>query len=62
MTDMMDLLQRFHADEDGAGATEYIVLLICVACFVIGIVKVFGSTLSMKYQAADELVMKEVTF
>ena len=60
--DIKNLLIQFHQDEDGATSTEYIVLLILVACFVIGIVKVFGGTLSEKYQAADELIMKEVVF
>lgn len=60
--DIKNLLIQFHQDEDGATSTEYIVLLILIACFVIGIVKVFGGTLSEKYQAADELIMKEVVF
>lgn len=55
-------LATFHNDEDGATATEYIVLLILIACFVIAIVKTFGQTLSSKYSAADELVVKEVRF
>ncbi|QED27873.1 Flp family type IVb pilin [Microvenator marinus] len=57
-----NILETFHNNEDGATSTEYIVLLILIACFVIGIVKVFGNTLSEKYQAADELIMKEVRF
>jgi len=60
--DIKNLLIQLHQNEDGATSTEYIVLLILVACFVIGIVKVFGGTLSEKYQAADELIMKEVRF
>lgn len=55
-------IQDLHADEDGATATEYIILLILVACFVIGIVKAFGGTLSAKYASADQLIVKEVTF
>lgn len=59
---MQKLMVAFHQDESGATATEYIVLLVLVACFVIGIVKVFGNTLSEKYGWADQRVMKFVTF
>ena len=55
-------LNSFHRDERAATATEYIILLILVACFIIAIVKVFGRTASQKYRAADEVVKKEVTF
>lgn len=59
---MIDLLADFHRDESGATATEYIILLILIACFVIAIVKVYGQTASAKVRAADEIVKKEVTF
>ena len=55
-------LAAFHRDERAATATEYIILLILIACFVIAIVKVFGTTVSEKYRAADEVVSKEVSF
>jgi Flp pilus assembly pilin Flp len=55
-------LETFHNDESGATATEYIVLLVLIACFVIAVVKTFGQTLSSKYSAADELIVKEVRF
>jgi Flp pilus assembly pilin Flp len=58
----IDLFKDLHRDEDGATATEYVILLVLVACFVIAIVKVFGETLSRKLQAGTELVSKEVTF
>jgi Flp pilus assembly pilin Flp len=50
---IINTLAQFHTDEDGATATEYIILLILIACFVIGIVKVFGSTISQKYAEAQ---------
>ncbi|MEZ4458371.1 MAG: Flp family type IVb pilin [bacterium] len=62
LTSIFAALETFHNDEDGATATEYIVLLILIACFVIAIVKTFGQTLSSKYSAADELIVKEVRF
>lgn len=55
-------LARFHNNEDGATATEYVILLILVACFIIAIVKTFGETASRKYEAANEVVSKDVTF
>lgn len=59
---LMATLEIFHNDESGATATEYIVLLVLIACFVIAVVKTFGQTLSSKYSAADELIVKEVRF
>ena len=49
-------LLSLHNDESGATATEYIILLVLIACFVIGIVKTFGSTLSGKYGDAEKAV------
>ena len=57
-----NILQTFHTDESGATATEYLVLLVLVACFIIGVVKLFGATLSEKYGWADQRVAKFVTF
>lgn len=61
MTDLKNLLLAFHNDEDGAGATEYIILLILIAV-VIAIVKVFGSTISSKFAAANNSVTNDVNF
>lgn len=55
-------LVSFHEDEDAATATEYIILLILIACFVIAIVKLFGENVSSKYDDAADGVRKEVTF
>ena len=54
--------KQLHHDESGATATEYIVLLVLIACFVIAIVKTFGNTVSSKFAAADQLIVKEVRF
>ncbi len=62
MTNIHLLIQSFHKDEGGATATEYIILLILVACFVISAVKLYGQTVSEKYGWADERVAKFVTF
>lgn len=59
---MKDLLMQLHNDEDGATATEYIILLILIACFVIAIVKLFGSTVSSKFGDAQESVQTQVSF
>jgi len=57
-----DLLMRMHQEEDAAGATEYIILLILIACVVIGIVKVYGETVSEKYEDGKEKVRRDVTY
>jgi len=59
---IINTLAKFNADEDGATATEYIILLILVACFVIGIVKVFGGTVSEKYGDANDAIRDQLTF
>lgn len=62
MEALKNLLIAFHNDEDGATATEYIILLILIACFVIAIVKVFGQTASSKIDEANSAVKQKVTF
>lgn len=62
MNELKALLVALHNDEDGAGATEYIILLILIACVVIAIVKAFGATVSEKFAAANASVSGEVTF
>ncbi|MFU8803585.1 MAG: Flp family type IVb pilin [Bradymonadaceae bacterium] len=62
MNTLKNLLVAFHSDEDGATATEYIILLILIACFVIMIVKVFGNTVSSKFDAANTHVTDNVKF
>lgn len=58
----MNNLLALHNDEDGATSTEYIILLILIACFVIAIVKVFGATVSQKFDSANTAVEGEVVF
>jgi Flp pilus assembly pilin Flp len=62
METIKNLLIALHTDEDGAGATEYIILLILIACVVIVIVKAFGATVSQKFSEANSSVSTEVTF
>lgn len=59
---MRHLLNILHNDDRGATATEYVVLLILIACFIILVVKLFGFTLEEKYRWADQRVNKFVTF
>ena len=60
--DIKNMMLALHNDEDGATATEYIILLILVACFVIAIVKLFGGTVSTKFTEANASVSTEVKF
>ena len=62
MNDFKNILIALHNDEDGAGATEYIILLILIACVVIAIVKLFGSTISQKFEKANASVDGELVF
>lgn len=55
------LSHLFH-DESGTTATEYICILITIACFVISIVKVFGMTLEHKYADANNAIARLVVF
>lgn len=57
-----DIFAQLHADESGATATEYVILLVLIACFVIAVVKTFGGTLSSKFDAANKGVMDGVNF
>lgn len=59
---IIETLAAFNNDEDGATATEYIILLILIACFVIAAVKVFGNTVSGKFNDANESIKNLVTF
>ena len=60
--DIKNMMLALHNDEDGATATEYIILLILVACFVIAIVKLFGNTVSEKFDNANTSVSTQVKF
>lgn len=62
MENFKELLIAFHEDEDGATATEYIILLILIAVLVIAIVKTFGKTIEQKFTDANDEVENEVTF
>ena len=62
MQTLKNLLVTLHSDEDGAGATEYIILLILIACVVIAMVKVFGETISTKFSESSAKVTKDVVW
>lgn len=46
----------------GATVTEYLVVLLLVACVLIAVVRVYGTTVEAKARWADERVHKYVTF
>jgi Flp pilus assembly pilin Flp len=49
------LLDRF-SDENGAVATEYVLLLIFIAVVIAGAVTIFGVSLANKYQDACDTI------
>lgn len=55
-------IASLHEDESGATATEYIILLVLVACFCIAVVKLFGQTVSSKFGESQDAVAKLVSF
>ncbi len=56
MDTLTQLLVSLHNDEDGATATEYVVLLVLVACFVIAVIAAFGDQINNLFgQAEDEV-------
>jgi Flp pilus assembly pilin Flp len=55
-------VQLLHGNVGGVTVTEYIILLVLIACTSLTVVKKFGGTVSKKYQDGNELVSKEVTF
>ena len=54
-------LMQFHENEDGATATEYIILLILIACIIITMVAAFGSVLKDKFEKAKTQIQTKVT-
>ena len=60
--DLKNLLIAFHNDEDGATATEYIILLILIACVIIFMVRTFGSVVYQKFNDAQAKVSSDVKF
>lgn len=58
MDTLKTLLIALHEDEDGATATEYVVLLVLVACFVIATVALFGEEVNNLFGDAQEEVSK----
>ncbi|MEZ4460584.1 MAG: hypothetical protein R3E66_12830 [bacterium] len=49
-------------DNRASVATEFVVLLVLVACFVIAGARAYGQTVATKFQWADQRVAKFVTF
>ncbi len=54
--DMKSFAKRFHEDETGQGMTEYIIIIVLVAIFVIAMVKLFGNKIKALFSgSAKEL-------
>ncbi len=56
MDNIKQTLIALHQDEDGATATEYVILLVLVACFIIGVVAAFGEELESTFTEGQDAV------
>lgn len=59
---MKELMIQLHNEEDGATATEYLIVLVLIAVVIIGIIKKFGVTISDKFAEANEAMTVMVRF
>lgn len=62
MRERQSLVMQLLQDESGATATEYIIMLILIACFVIAVVQLFGDTLRHKWADANNVLDRELVF
>lgn len=60
MSGFISSISHFHNQEEGATATEYVILLVLIACFLIASIALFGETVSQKYMDATNTVDTEV--
>lgn len=49
MTTLTNLIQAFHNEEEGATATEYIIMVVLIACFLITMIGLFGEAVGEKF-------------
>lgn len=60
MPDLKGLVRRFHEDEEGQGMTEYIIILVLIAIFVIIVVKVFGEKIKGLFKDSTNAINENV--
>lgn len=60
VTEMKGLARRFHEDEEGQGMTEYIIILVLIAIFVIIVVKVFGEKIKGLFKDSTNAINDNV--
>lgn len=60
MPDLKSLARRFHEDEEGQGMTEYIIILVLIAIFVILVVKVFGTKIKGLFKDSTNAINENV--
>lgn len=53
-------LRSFHLQEEGATATEYIILVVLIACFLITAVTLFGEAVAQKFTDSTNQIETEV--
>jgi len=60
LADLKGLARRFHKDEEGQGMTEYIIILVLIAIFVIIVVKVFGEKIKSLFKESTNAINENV--
>ena len=54
------LMRRFHEDEEGQGMTEYIIILVLIAIFVIIVVQIFGKKIKGLFKESTNALNEQV--
>jgi len=53
------LMKRFHEDEEGQGMTEYIIILVLIAIFVIIVVQLFGKKIKNMFKESTQVLNEQ---
>lgn len=57
---MSNALRRLHGDDEGATATEYIIILVLVVAATVVLWKQFGKMISSKFQGARDKIERNL--
>ena len=59
---LKEMLRAFHEDEQALAATEYLLILILVACMGMAIVMTFGRTSQRKFARSSTVIGENQDF